>query len=76
MDEGGVLRIPMKVTVPDQKLPVTFTLRARVTTTDLEFVPAKLDFGPCVMGEATGTYGRMGDSRGVGCLVFVHMSMS
>eukprot|EP00983_Pelagomonas_calceolata_P128735 1161540-Pelagomonas_calceolata.AAC.15 len=43
----------MKVTVPDQKLPVTFTLLARVTTTDLIFTPAKLDFGPCVVGEAT-----------------------
>jgi hypothetical protein len=46
----------MKVTVPDQKLPVTFMMRARVTTTDLVFTPAKLDFGPCIMGEATGAF--------------------
>jgi hypothetical protein len=46
----------MKVTVPDQKLPVTFSLRAHVTTTDLVFIPSKLDFGPCAMGEATGKY--------------------
>jgi len=42
--------------VPDQKLPVTFMMRARVTTTDLVFTPAKLDFGPCIMGEATGAF--------------------
>ncbi|KAF5843498.1 hypothetical protein DUNSADRAFT_14414, partial [Dunaliella salina] len=51
---GSVFKVPMKVTVPDQKLPVTFTLLARVTTTDLILTPAKLDFGPCVVGEATG----------------------
>lgn len=34
-----------QVTIPDQKLPVTFTLRAHVTTTDLLFSPPTLDFG-------------------------------
>jgi hypothetical protein len=43
-----------QVTVPDQRLPVSFTLRAHVTTTDLLFSPPQLDFGPCVMAEDTG----------------------
>ena len=43
-----------QVVVPDQKLPVCFSLRAHVTTTDLLFSPPKLSFGPCVMAEDTG----------------------
>ncbi len=43
-----------QVVVPDQKLPVLFSVRAHVTTTDLVFAPPALDFGPCVMAEDTG----------------------
>ena len=44
----------LQLTVPDQKLPVPFTLRAQVTTTDLIFDPPALHFGDCVMAEDTG----------------------
>jgi hypothetical protein len=44
----------VQLVVPDQKLPVGFTVRAHVTTTDLVFSPPQLDFGPCVMAEDTG----------------------
>eukprot|EP00798_Chlamydomonas_sp_ICE-L_P001974 gene1974-33391_t len=52
--ENGIFEIPMKLNVPDQKLPVNFTLRAQVTTTDLVFDPPQLDFGPAIMNESTG----------------------
>lgn len=44
----------LQVTVPDQKLPVRFLLRAHVTTTDLIFSPPSLDFGNCMLAEDTG----------------------
>lgn len=43
----------MRLSVPDQSLPVPFTLRAQITNTDLLFQPPALDFGDCVMGERT-----------------------
>ncbi len=43
-----------QVVVPDQKLPVSFTVCAHVTTTDLIFSPRELNFGPCVLAEDTG----------------------
>ena len=45
--------LPPQLNVPDQRLPVSFTLRAQVTTTDLIFDPPRLDFGPCVVNEDT-----------------------
>ncbi|GAX76218.1 hypothetical protein CEUSTIGMA_g3662.t1 [Chlamydomonas eustigma] len=51
--EKGIFEIPMKLNVPDQRLPVSFTLRAQVTTTDLIFDPPRLEFGQCVVNEDT-----------------------
>lgn len=51
--ERGVFEIPMKLHVPDQQLPVTFLLRAQVTSSDLIFEPPSLDFGSCIMNENT-----------------------
>jgi hypothetical protein len=49
-----LLLLLLQVTAPDQALPVPFTLRAHVTSTDLQFTPPALHFGPCVMAEDTG----------------------
>jgi hypothetical protein len=51
--DRGMFEIPMKLNVPDQLLPVTFLLRAQVTSSDLVFEPPSLDFGSCVMNENT-----------------------
>ena len=53
-EETGVLDIPMRVTVPDQVLPVEFHVRINLTTSDLVFDPPSLDFGNIVMGQAGG----------------------
>jgi hypothetical protein len=42
----GVLAVPVHVTVPDQVLPVFFTLRALLTTSDIAVTPPKIEFGP------------------------------
>ena len=52
-EERNIFEIPMKLNVPDQLLPVTFVLRAQVTSSDLVFEPPSLDFGSCVMNENT-----------------------
>jgi hypothetical protein len=52
--DTGVLDIPMRVTVPDQVLPVEFHVRINLTTSDLDFEPPSLDFGSIVMGQAGG----------------------
>jgi hypothetical protein len=43
----------MRLSVPDQPLPVAFRLRAQLTTTELRFEPPQLDFGDCVLSERT-----------------------
>ncbi|GIL67303.1 hypothetical protein Vafri_20688, partial [Volvox africanus] len=48
-----IIEVPMRLSVPDQTLPVHFSLRAQVTHTDLVFEPPSLDFGDCVMAERT-----------------------
>lgn len=49
--DSEILEIPMRLAVPDQKLPVHFTVRVQLTTSDLVFEPPCLDFGECVMPE-------------------------
>lgn len=51
--EEQLLEVPMRLAVPDQALPVPFTLRAQLTNTDLTFDPPILDFGDCVLSERT-----------------------
>jgi hypothetical protein len=41
----------MRVQVPGQAVPVDFTLRALLTTSDLTFDPPKMDFGRVFLGE-------------------------
>ncbi|GIL93003.1 hypothetical protein Vretifemale_20446 [Volvox reticuliferus] len=52
-EEDQIIEVPMRLSVPDQTLPVPFSLRAQVTHTDLVFEPPSLDFGDCVMAERT-----------------------
>ncbi|EFJ53186.1 hypothetical protein VOLCADRAFT_86216 [Volvox carteri f. nagariensis] len=52
-EEDQILEIPMRLSVPDQTLPVPFSIRAQLTHTDLVFDPPSLDFGSCVMAERT-----------------------
>ncbi len=51
--EEQLLEVPMRLAVPDQALPVPFTVRAQLTNTDLTFDPPTLDFGDCVLSERT-----------------------
>lgn len=53
-EEDQVLEVPIRLNVPDQRLPVNFVIRAQLTSTDLLFDPPSLDFGDCVMSEQTG----------------------
>ncbi|KAM9706014.1 cilia- and flagella-associated protein 74 [Dama dama] len=53
--ETRVLEAPMTIRVADQIKPVGFTVHAVVTTSDLEFSPAGLDFGYCTIYEAIRT---------------------
>ncbi|XP_073512979.1 cilia- and flagella-associated protein 74 isoform X2 [Phyllobates terribilis] len=50
--ETGVLEAPLTISVVDQTLPVSFTVHAVVTTTDLEINPKEVDFGHCTIYEA------------------------
>ncbi|MEW5303719.1 MAG: hypothetical protein WDW36_006383 [Sanguina aurantia] len=44
--EAGILEVPMRIHVPDQRLPVDFMIRAQVTSSDLAFEPpSSLGFG-------------------------------
>ncbi|GLI70333.1 hypothetical protein VaNZ11_015289 [Volvox africanus] len=52
-EEDQIIEVPMRLSVPDQTLPVPFSLRAQITHTDLVFEPPSLDFGDCVMAERT-----------------------
>lgn len=51
-EETGVIEFPMLVTVPDQSLPVRWTLKAQLTTAKLKFEPDILDFGACSCNES------------------------
>ena len=51
--ETGCVEVPMKVTTPGQNLPVPFTLRALLTSSDLTFDPPAVDFGKVALGETS-----------------------
>lgn len=51
--ETGALEVPMRVQVPDQAVPVNFTLKALLTTSDIVFNPPKVDFGEVFLGETS-----------------------
>ena len=51
--DTGCIEVPMKVTTPGQNLPVPFTLRALLTSSDLTFDPPLVDFGVTALGEAS-----------------------
>jgi hypothetical protein len=44
----------MRLSVPNQKLPVSFMIRMQLTSAALTFDPPSLDFGACVLGERAG----------------------
>jgi len=46
------LALPVQVGVPDQVLPVYFTLRAQLTTADLELSRKEIAFGECGVSDA------------------------
>ena len=50
--ETGKIEFPMLVTVPDQSLPVRWTLKAQLTSAALKFEPDILDFGACSCSES------------------------
>ncbi|CAN2388222.1 Cilia and flagella associated protein 74 [Pristimantis euphronides] len=49
--ETGVLEAPLTILVVDQTRPVSFTVHAVVTTSDLEISPKEVDFGHCTIYE-------------------------
>ncbi|KAJ8371108.1 hypothetical protein SKAU_G00111360 [Synaphobranchus kaupii] len=53
--ETGVLEVPMSIQVADQVRPVTFTVNAIITTSQLEFDRTELDFGHCSIFESVKT---------------------
>lgn len=48
----GMLAVPVRVLVPDQRVPVFVTLVARVTSSDLAVAPDALPFGDCCVGHS------------------------
>ena len=54
--DDGDFEIPLRVAVPDQALPATFTLKGSLTTSDVLIEPKSLDFGQIGLGEATGLH--------------------
>ncbi|XP_044137811.1 cilia- and flagella-associated protein 74 [Bufo gargarizans] len=50
--ETGVLEAPLTISVVDQTRPVSFTVHAVVTTSDLEISPKEVNFGHCTIYEA------------------------
>ena len=52
--EKSILEVPFKIHAPAQPTPVEFTLRAKLTSSDLIFEPEILDFGKCVADMPTG----------------------
>ncbi|XP_037391877.1 cilia- and flagella-associated protein 74 isoform X2 [Pygocentrus nattereri] len=53
--DTGVLEVPLFIQVADQVRPVPFTVHAVVTTSDLEFDRAEVDFGHCSVFESVRT---------------------
>ncbi|XP_056449584.1 cilia- and flagella-associated protein 74 [Gadus chalcogrammus] len=53
--QTGVLELPLKVHVADQPRPVLYTVHAVVTTSDLTFDLAEVDFGHCSVRESVRT---------------------
>ena len=51
--DTGALEVSLHVQVPGQAVPVDFTLKALLTTSDLTFAPPKLDFGSVYLGETS-----------------------
>lgn len=47
----GSIRLPLKVRVLDQALPLPFTVQAMLTTSELQILPPSLDFGLIPVGE-------------------------
>ena len=50
--DKGIIALPLRIHVPDQALPVYYTLRARLTRGDVRFSSPSFDFGPCYVNEA------------------------
>ncbi|XP_075695756.1 cilia- and flagella-associated protein 74 isoform X2 [Rhinoderma darwinii] len=50
--ETGVMEAPLTISVVDQARPVSFTVHAVVTTSDLEISPNEINFGHCTIYEA------------------------
>ncbi|XP_072012089.1 cilia- and flagella-associated protein 74 isoform X2 [Engystomops pustulosus] len=50
--ETGVLEAPLTISVVDQTRPISFTVHAVVTTSDLEISPKEVNFGHCTIYEA------------------------
>ena len=46
------IAIPIRVAVPDQVLPVYFTLRVQLTTADIKLSAPELHFGECAISDA------------------------
>lgn len=43
----------LQVVIPDQVLPVAFSIRVQLTSSDLTFSPGTLSFGDCIIAERT-----------------------
>ena len=52
LPDRGVIAVPVRVLVPDQALPVYYTLRAQLTRGELTFSQSALDFGPCYVTQS------------------------
>lgn len=50
----AVLEFPLHVSVPGQPLPVDFTVRTQITSSDMELSPTHLNFGSCPVTEYAG----------------------
>ncbi|XP_049341934.1 cilia- and flagella-associated protein 74 isoform X1 [Astyanax mexicanus] len=57
--DTGVLEVPLVIQVADQVRPVSFTVHAVVTTSDLEFDRTEVDFGHCSVFESVRTSVRL-----------------
>ena len=51
LEDSDVVAIPLKLKCPDQKLPVWYTLKARLTSGDINFSAKTFEFGNCYVGE-------------------------
>ncbi|XP_019852101.1 PREDICTED: cilia- and flagella-associated protein 74-like isoform X2 [Amphimedon queenslandica] len=53
--EGGTLKVPISIIVAGQSSPVTFTVMATVTESDISLSQTTLDFGQCTIHESVYT---------------------